>query len=169
MDEGKNSGPRNLGALFGAAAARAGHGTTPAGEAYICGRLGVRRLPPDLAQEPVPGTEAEARAVGVRHDVPGLLLWLLVSEERPAGPSLQPRCSGGFANRVLALEPSLRRVLELVAEGYDDTAIASAVGLDAALVGSRVAGLCLWFETPPGRHPRVWLAVRYQRLTYHPP
>ncbi|HZR01461.1 MAG TPA: hypothetical protein VFC93_21855 [Chloroflexota bacterium] len=77
---------RSLGELFDDTARRDGYLTPHGVEAYISGRLLVRRLPPGLADEPVPEREIDAWELAPRYGIAGWALWLLVAgESAPTG------------------------------------------------------------------------------------
>jgi hypothetical protein len=155
----------DLAALFEAAAHRAGHWTAAGSNAYVCGRLGVDRLPPGLAGEPVPESEAQARELGARYGIPGWLLWLFVSDEAEDELLREAAVPDGFAERVISLASDQRQILELLAKGLDDAEIAARLGQSRDTIAARVGGLYLWFSAPAAHHPRVWLVIQYRRLT----
>jgi hypothetical protein len=84
---------RSLGELFDETARRDGYLTPHGVEAYISGRLLLRRLPPGLADEPVPAREIDALALAPRYGIAGWALWLLVAGE--GGPPEDPAFDAG--------------------------------------------------------------------------
>jgi DNA-binding CsgD family transcriptional regulator len=64
---------------------------------------------------------------------------------------------------VAALHLRLRAVLELIAEGHDNAAIARRLGIRMPMVKAYVTELYAALEPPCGQDPRAWVLATYGR------